>query len=309
MSTKQWLLGACGGVMLAGGMASTANANLLIDLRFSNTAANTPVGATIAANKKSVLIDSTKLPATAQFNLDVIARINGADIDLTNETFASAIGSFLSTGAIKGQVLALASNGKAAVAPFNTGATAGTQVDIDGDGDKDLGSAPATDVTNFVSMRFGAAGGAQLIPPNTPIDPNDPSAGFLPVQGSAVNGAVEFRIATLKFITGVGNLGAGTPTQILFDLHRNDDGKTAQNGILWTEDDSLATFPLDNTLPNCPPPNFGDPCNSFTSFDGLSSGKYSISGATLSVIPVPEPTSMCLLALGAIGMAARRRRS
>ncbi|MEA2735822.1 MAG: hypothetical protein QOE14_2273 [Humisphaera sp.] len=89
-----------------------------------------------------------------QVNLEIWVTITGHDSDLTNDGFQSLTASFLSTnitgGSVQGTLAAQY------IAPFNGGgASTGAQVDLDGDGDLDVGSNNnATDV-GFFRARSG----------------------------------------------------------------------------------------------------------------------------------------------------------
>ena len=96
-----------------------------------------------------------------QIGLEVWATVKGANSSASDDGFQTAHGSLLSTNVNGG-----AANGTLSVtiaAPFNgTGSQGGTQKDLDGDGDLDVGSNDNTTPTGFFvtradSMRYGTS--------------------------------------------------------------------------------------------------------------------------------------------------------
>lgn len=139
-------------------------------------------------------------------NMEVWATVTGSDANGANDGIQSLVGSFLSTnvggGSANGTLVA------ENVSPFDaTGVTAGTQVDLDGDGDLDIGSNDSSHAAGFF---FARAGGVQF-------------------SGGVVSGASNsFKVADLSFT--VTSLLSGTSTKINF--RKRDD----QTGALWAEE-------------------------------------------------------------------------
>jgi Ca2+-binding RTX toxin-like protein len=139
-------------------------------------------------------------------NMEVWATITGTDADGANDGIQSFVGSFLSTNITGGSA-----NGTLAavpVTPFHAVAsTGGTKVDLDGDGDLDVGSNDSSSPDGFFVAR----------------------AGEVQYDSGTVSGASNsFKVGKLSFT--VTSLLSGTSTKINF---RKRDGT---NGALWIED-------------------------------------------------------------------------
>jgi hypothetical protein len=140
--------------------------------------------------------------------LDLYAQIRGTN-GLNDETFLSAYGSVISTGALLGTLAG------GVVAPFNsTGFQNGAQVDLDLDGDLDVG-APANSTGAAVSSFF-LARSLFATPGTTVIDAN----------------TSEIRIGTFTFTV----TGGGPETLINFVRRTDAVGGNLAGAASWFED-------------------------------------------------------------------------
>jgi len=112
---------ACGTMVLISSASAQTNPVLTFDFRVDGTGAKQ---ATVAKIGDAVV-------------LDLFATVRGNDADVTNDGFSSSSGAFKSgVGGLLGDIVGLTPP-----APFNgAGMNLGTQLDIDGDGDLDLGN-------------------------------------------------------------------------------------------------------------------------------------------------------------------------
>lgn len=145
--------------------------------------------------------------STGQINLEVWATVTGSDSNTKNEGLSFLMGSFKSTNVGGGS--ALANLFAEPLAPFDaTTSTGGTQVDLDGDGDLDVGS---NDDTTAAGFFLGRASPAQYLRSTT-------------------------RVATLT--ASVSQLLAGVQTDITFVPRYGPSGE----GCLWIEDGNAKNY-------------------------------------------------------------------
>jgi len=260
------------GAAVSGLGVSATNAGLLIDVR----AVRLNGVALSAAQAKSV---SVSLGDTVSFR--VLADVTGSNAS-ASQAIQSLSGSFLSTGALKGNmVLAAAGIQK----PFNaSGSSVGQATDLDGDGDLDIGSNTPSDPAGFWAISSASLTG-----------PRSTDAGGSTVFGSfpptAIAGGTEYTLTdNLRFVvTSLGN-------QTLVNF-RN---RVSNTGGLWVENATeTSTDNGDGTTA------YGYSGGStFTDTSNVPSG----TGVLLTGGSVPEPTSLGLAALAGLGMLARRRK-
>lgn len=153
--SKMLLSGAAVGMM-----AGAANAALNIDVRATGV-----TGGGVFVNGKSV----TGVTSGSVVTFDIFAVVTGSNASLTDDKYISSGGSFLTTGALRGSLLAdvlrtaVDSNGDP-VPPFGfdgNGFSVGTQQDLDSDGDLDVGSNNDSSASDFWAARnFTAPAGA-----------------------------------------------------------------------------------------------------------------------------------------------------
>jgi len=212
------------------GLASTAEASLIIDLRaVSASSANT----TIANAGKTVSITSSSLNDTVTF--DVFAEILGPGGTGGVYGLTSAWGAFVVPGNTSTTKGTFDDNGAALVAnasltgvgitPWNAnGSQVGLKQDIYGNGNTDLGqdaTVGAVVSANFVAMIASAI----------------QTSGW-----NAISGGVEQKIGSVTFkVTTVGANGTDTPVNFL--PRTNSSGGALNTAALWKEDTNSSRNP------------------------------------------------------------------
>lgn len=219
MSSKKWLLGACGGALVAGALATSANASLLIDLQIAGG------GKTKDVQRGDVV------------SIDVFATTRGANTTSTNDGFQSLQGSFKLTGGTIGSQIVptgdpvldpvsgepIPGQNYFAIAPFaDNGATNGKKQNLDqGDQNEDWGGAPtdATGIGDFLAFRAASmqrSGGTVV-----PGDATGPAGRMFKIGSFNV---------TVGDATGDGRLSVNFYPRLL------TNGNKAQSTALWNED-------------------------------------------------------------------------
>lgn len=286
MSSKKWLLGACGGVVASLLAVNTASASLEIDLRVVSVTGSGTVNGNTVMN-----------PAVGDVvNIGIFADVRGANTTSTNDGFQSLQGSLKMTGStsdIKGTItptgdaLNFDNDGNPLPGPalfgvglftlptaFNNsfadnGTTNGTAQDLNPkDGNIDYGGEPtdSTGIGDFMAIRSATmqtTGGTTL-----------------PADAKGSDNGREYQIGSFSVTITNAN---GTDTSINFYPRLLTNGSTAQSSALWQED-------VKNT-----------------GAKDASSGTLLV-GAPVVLQAVPEPGTLSLLGLGALGLLGRRNR-
>ncbi len=140
-----------------------------------------------------------------KIDVQVWVTITGSDNDITNEQLQIAVGSLLSSNV--GGGVALGNMTSTVLSPFNAdGAQNGTQTDLDGDGDLDVGSSDPSTADGYLYARSASMDGS----------------------GTAVTNGQAFEIATAEFT--VTSLLSGTETDLVFRP------RGSANGFLYLQD-------------------------------------------------------------------------
>lgn len=260
-NTASKALLSAGAIALA---ANSASAILTFDLR-----ALTATGGATVVGPKSVIVDpGTGVTSTVTFGLFAVVTGLNNTIEETFQSSLSSVASFASTGGVK----AIRGNlSSVSIDPnFQTGAFfAGQVVDLNGDGDLDVGGPAlgATTVTgNFINIRSASATGA--LPGVSTDVPSQTAAGRA------------FQYGTVTFtISGLQALGS--------DTHLNFLIPTFVSAVFNAQRASYAT---DGTTKN------GGTALAPTVFAG-----------TDILISVPEPSAFGMVLLGAMGLVGFRR--
>jgi hypothetical protein len=216
MSSKKWLLGACG--VFAGALAvQSASASLLIDLEIANS------GGKAQTVQKGDTV-----------TIDIFATVRGANTTSTNDGFQSLQGSLKASGGAIIGVLNPAGDdildpdsGEPTgqkffgIDPFSgNGTTNGKQQDLDNDGTPDWGGQPsdATGIGDFLALRSNS----MVKTGGTPIP-----------DGQGGPAGRMFKIGSFDFVVGG---GAGGDEHINFYPRLLTNGSKAQSTALWQED-------------------------------------------------------------------------
>jgi len=282
------------------GVASTAKASMVVDIRALNgTRSNT---------NHSVVVPSVGFTVT----MGIYARITGADSTQlvgdwdvegddndtrNNDSLQITSGSFQSVGGLLGNMNSVAGNVNYAsrATPMDaSGSKVGVASDWDSDGDLDVGT-NGTDPTNMWIVRSGGPTFATVFD-NAPLDTDNPApsgktgAGWMvydtsndvpgqsgaDTQESILNNTTsEIRVGTLKFIVAAAGNGAAA---INFVRRPVDD----PGAFLWFED--------------------GAPTGKYP---GSGGGTLTTTGVNVSL--APEPGTIGLLGIASLGLLARRR--
>ncbi len=177
-------------------LPGTASAGLKYDLRVTGGGTN----AIVTANGQVI-------------SIDLFAVVTGASGNAAIEGFQNGFGAVTSSmgGNIQGNLSATLVN------PFNAnGSTPGKVQDLDGDGDKDLGSMSNSYTTDLL---FARAGSMQT-----------PATG-----GTPITDGVEFKLATLSFtVTSVASFSDFTPITVAFRVP--SFSQPLEIAALWTVD-------------------------------------------------------------------------
>jgi hypothetical protein len=139
-------------------MASAASATLNIDVRATRVN-----GAPLGAGQTNKMIPVVNVGDVISF--DIFAVISGTNTNNLDDKIVSAAGSFLSTGLLKGNLIAdivptvSDTEGNVTNGYDASGASVGLQQDLDGDGDLDVGSNNDSSAENFWAVRYQSTSG------------------------------------------------------------------------------------------------------------------------------------------------------
>ena len=202
---KVGVLAAAAAAGLAGlGTAQQSDASMIVDIRATHVN-----GLAIAGGpSKEVAVAGPGDTVT----LALFARVSGTNGSNTDEFITSAQGNIVSSGNLLGNLSG------SVVAPFNnTGHQNGSNVDLDGDTDLDIG-APLGSTGTAALGYFGARGGASPTPTpaNIPVDAN----------------TGEVQIGQFTFTAG----GSGAETFVNFVRRSTATGGNQSTAGVWFED-------------------------------------------------------------------------
>ena len=238
----------------AGLAAERADAGLLIDLR-AVTLNDQPLPAGSTAER--VVVDGGDV-----VGINVIARVSGTNA-VDDEGFQSMYGVFRSTtGGLLGDLSA------STVAPFNgLGSQNGSRIDVDGDGDLDIGDIPNGGINTLTAYWVARSNIVQR--DGTPVA-TDPAA-------------EEFVIGTLTW-TATSAPAPGSETFVDF-IRRRNPGNPGTNGSAYSrwDEDGSGTASVRNGA---------DP--------------YATDGLRIEAVPEPASTALATVAALGL-LARRRR--
>jgi len=304
MSIKKRLMTACAGVLVAGGLASVANATLTIDLKVAPGVTGTSADGKwvarqlVAGEQIPIEIYATVSGKLAGFNRTAVEDEYGDfvkwqyqfdGIDGLQSLSGSVMATQVSGGAVvpspanKSAILAKGVNShvSATVAWDGEGATGGLGLDLNGDGVFDRGSPDGTSsdlAGNYVNIRGKGMtydeANPSIVTANTPRAQDAPSMTFL--------------VGKIAFRVGIPVAGIGL-TDINWALRRTADGRIESNAGLWMEDRFLDGAPQES-----------DP------MDGVSGAI--IIGGPVHLGLIPEPMSLSVFGVGAALLGLRRNR-
>jgi hypothetical protein len=146
---------------LVGMGRSVASASLFLELRTLSVDPAHASAVTMTPDRKSFVIGSPSGAVGATLTMAVVTKVNGADGNQANDGLISVCGSFLSTrgtgGFPRGNLSAsrqISIDGLNQTSGFNgTASQDGTQTDLNGDGDLDVGSNFDPDSPGFFAVR------------------------------------------------------------------------------------------------------------------------------------------------------------
>lgn len=265
------------GAVAAGLGASQALAALTVDLRVTSVSAG---GGTVAPGGKAV----TDSVAGATVTMAIWAQVTGSDPSKF-QALQSLSGSFLSSnGGLLGNLAATRQS------PWNANSSSnGLAVDLDGDGDLDVGSNDPNSADNFFAGRAN-----NLLGPNS-TDANGVAV-FNATNRQAILGGTEYRVGTLRFV-----VGSGSPATLV-----NFRPRQVGTGATWVENATETTVE-----------DSDNPGVFLTSYSGgqtqsPGTGVYA-AGAPVSIGVsggiTPEPASLSVIGLAGMGLLARRRKA
>lgn len=319
MSIKSKLLSACAGVVVAGGLASVANADLVIDLRIRDWQ-STP-GATSAKTlerplvaQESVVIDIYAIVSGKLVGIDRTPKMAGkpavqigwnyvsdyrdgiqsfsGSVKTHNIGAGAAVGDNVSGVWANGHEGKVSSMGGWASGDSTSGANSadGSGQDLNGDNLLDLGApdgTPTTQAGKYINIKAAAMA----------YEPSNPTinaiSSFSPVYTAPPDTpSKEYWIGSVSFWSEQPIPGGIGQTEVNWALRRLADGSLEANAALWEED---------RLLPNSVPAGKEqDPMNGVV-------GNIRV-GAPVVIGVIPEPMSLSVFGLGAALLGFRRRR-
>jgi len=263
---------AVAGVALGTGIiatAGTANAGVLYDLRFAGAQ---PVGSGSAGDGVHSL---GAVPGT--YHLELWARVSGTNATNADEGLTNIYTAIASQQQSGGAITAGGLAAGAVVTPFDATGLArnGAANSISADGIVDWGGTSSNlNDTNYMWSRTGTSGG-------------ETGGGTLGQANNSSGIGWEFKVATFDLTVGATG-GTGVTA---FNPVKPNATFTGTSIVTAT----YVVSKVDNTTLN------------ITTANQASQGTYTNS-LGVSLVPVPEPTAIGLLGVGAVGLISRKRR-